>query len=87
MQPTIGCIIWDLLFEPLTPQIQSLITQNVEAIVNADPRVQASNVTITQYDNGLQVEFSLKFTPYNLQENLQLKFDQSNGLSSSTLTL
>jgi phage baseplate assembly protein W len=80
MNPTFGTIIWDLLFEPLTEQIKDLILQNVNQIVNYDPRVQASNVIVTSYDQGIQVQVTLKYVQYNIQQTLQLKFDQANGL-------
>jgi phage baseplate assembly protein W len=80
MQPRFGTIIWDLLFEPLTEQIKSLIVQNVNEILNHDPRIQAGNVLVTPYDTGLQIQCTLKYVPYNIQQNLQLKFDQANGL-------
>jgi phage baseplate assembly protein W len=87
MNPEYGCIIWELLFEPLTPQIQDLLVQNVNAIINADPRVQASNVLITQYESGIQIQLTLTYVQYNLQESLQLQFDQANGLSSNSITV
>ena len=80
MQPNFGTIIWSLLFEPLTEQLKDLILQNVNEILNYDPRVQATNVLVTPYDTGLQIEATLKYIPYNIQQNLQLKFDQANGL-------
>jgi phage baseplate assembly protein W len=80
MQPNFGTIIWSLLFEPLTEQLKDLILQNVNEILNHDPRIQASNVVVTPYDTGLQIEATLKYIPYNIQQNLQLKFDQANGL-------
>jgi phage baseplate assembly protein W len=80
MQPAFGSIIWTLLFEPLTSEIQDLILQNVNEILNYDPRVQASNILITPYDQGIQIECKLTYLPYNIQQNLQLKFDQQNGL-------
>jgi len=80
MQPRFGTIIWDLLFEPLTEQIKSLIVQNVNEILNHDPRIQAGNVLVTPYDTGLQIQCTLKYVPYNIQQSLQLKFDQTNGL-------
>ena len=61
MQPNFGTIIWDLLFEPLTPEIQDLILQNVNEIFSSDPRVQATNILITPYDSGLQIECNLKY--------------------------
>jgi phage baseplate assembly protein W len=80
MNPTFGCIIWELLFEPLTEEVKDVILQNVNSIINLDPRVQASNVVITPYDTGLQIQYTLKYTQYNLQETIQLNFDQNNGL-------
>jgi hypothetical protein len=80
MQPNFGTIIWSLLFEPLTEQLKDLVLQNVNEVLNHDPRVQAENVLITPYDTGLQIEATLKYIPYNIQQNLQLKFDQANGL-------
>jgi phage baseplate assembly protein W len=80
MNPTFGTIIWDILFEPLTPPLKDLIVQNVNEIVNYDPRVQAENVIVTSYDQGIQIECTLHYLSYNIQQTLQLKFDQNNGL-------
>jgi len=82
MNPTFGCVIWDLLFEPLTEQVKGIILQNINDIVNFDPRVQASNVLITSYDTGIQIEYTLTYVPYNLSENIRLKFDQANNIVS-----
>jgi phage baseplate assembly protein W len=83
MNPQFGCIIWALIFEPLTEQVKDIILQNVNTIINYDPRVQAENVVITPYDTGLQIACVLKYLPYNIQQNLQLQFDQQNGLLST----
>jgi phage baseplate assembly protein W len=80
MNPEFGTIIWDLLFEPLTEELKSIIIQNVETIINYDPRVRAENVIVTAYDSGLQIECTLTYMPYNISETLQFKFDQTNGL-------
>lgn len=85
MDPEYGCVIWDLLFEPLTAQVKDLLLQNINAIVNADPRVQASNVVITQYETGLQLEMTLTYVAYNLSENLRIHFDQKVGLLATSL--
>ena len=80
MNPTFGTIIWDLLYEPLTEQVKQLILQNVNEIINYDPRITAENVIVTQYESGIQIQCSLTFVPYNLTHTLQLQFDQTNGL-------
>ncbi len=81
MNPRFGTVIWDLLFEPLTEELKEIILQNVNQIVNFDPRVQASNVLVTGYDTGIQIEVTLTYLPYNLSENLKIQFDQQNGMS------
>ena len=81
MNPDFVTIIWDLLFEPLTEEVKGAILQNVNQIVNYDPRVQASNVLVTSYDTGIQIQVTLTYLPYNLSENLTMQFDQANGLS------
>lgn len=80
MNPTYGTIIWDLIFEPMNEQTQNLILQNVNEIINYDPRITANNVIVTQYESGIQIECMLTYVPYNLSEQLQLQFDQNNGL-------
>jgi hypothetical protein len=78
--PAFGTIIWDVLFEPLTEEMKNIIIKNVEDIINHDPRVVADNVVVTTYESGIQIECMLTYLPYNIQEALQFKFDQDNGL-------
>lgn len=78
--PTFGTIIWDVIFEPLTEDLKQLIIKNVETIINYDPRVQAQSVIVTTYESGIQIECLLTYLPYNIQEALNLRFDQANGL-------
>jgi phage baseplate assembly protein W len=80
MSPEFGTIIWDLLFEPLTEELKSAITKNVEDIINYDPRVRADQIILTTYESGIQIDCTLTYMPYNIQERLQFTFDQANGL-------
>jgi phage baseplate assembly protein W len=83
MQPDFGTVIWDLLFEPLTEELKALVTQNVNTIINYDPRVRAQNVIVTAYESGIQIECNLTYLPYNISQNLKLRFDQKAGLLSA----
>jgi phage baseplate assembly protein W len=80
MNPTFGTIIWDLLFEPMTEQLKEQIVSNVNEIINYDPRLVAQNVIVTTYQSGIQIECTLKYLPYNIQQSMQIRFDQANGL-------
>ena len=78
--PEFGTIIWDMLFEPLTEQIKTLIVNDVTNIVNSDPRIQSIQTIVTQVEYGLQVELTMIYLPYNIQESMQFTFDQENGM-------
>ena len=79
-QPEFGTIIWDILFEPLTEELRTVIIKNVEAVVNYDPRIRAEQIIVSAYEQGIQIECVLVYYPYNIREALQLKFDKDNGL-------
>jgi phage baseplate assembly protein W len=78
--PNFGTIIWDTLYEPLTERLKEVIAENVSTIINYDPRVSVVSVSIDQYESGIQIDTTLSFLPYNISENMQLTFDQNNGL-------
>ena len=43
--PTFGTIIWDILYEPFTVEVQEAIIEDVTNIINYDPRIKAENIT------------------------------------------
>ena len=56
MNPSFGCVIWSLIYEPLTPEVKNIITNNVNTIINYDPRITANQVIVTSYETGIQIE-------------------------------
>lgn len=78
--PTFGCIIWDLLYEPFTPAIQEAIINNVTTIVNYDERLSATEIVVDTYEQGITVDCTVAFIPYDISEQLKFRFDQKNGL-------
>lgn len=85
MNPEIGTVIWDVIFEPLTDDTKNIIIQDIKKIVATDPRLAAQNVIITQYDRGLQIELELVYLTTNQIDKLNLKFDQQNNRAAVTL--
>ena len=81
--PTFGTILWDILFEPLTPQLRNLIIDNVNRIIRSDPRVKMASVIVDEYESGIQVECDLIYLPYNIQDKIRLAFDRKAGFLSS----
>lgn len=78
--PNFGTIIWELLYEPLTEQLKALLVKDVTQIVNNDPRTKVVKTIVTQKDNAIQIEITLVYLPYNIQETMQFSFDQKNGI-------
>jgi phage baseplate assembly protein W len=83
MNPGFGTIIWNVLHEPLTDNLKSIITTDVKNIVSSDPRLAVDRVMITEYDQGLQIDLELRYVQTNQSSLLNLQFDnQSNQLTA-----
>ena len=84
MNPDFGTIIWNVIHEPLTEDLKSVIVTDIKAIAGYDPRISVDNVVITEYDQGIQVELQLRYVQTNQTNLLNLQFDnQSNTLTAA----
>jgi phage baseplate assembly protein W len=82
MRPNFGTIIWNVLHEPFTEDLKSVITQDVKAIASYDPRVSFDNIIITEFDQGIQIELQLRYVLTNQTNVMLMNF---NG-TTNTLT-
>jgi len=80
MNPEFGTIIWDTLMEPLTPQIQNLLTKDIEAICTSDPRVYPTQIQVNEYEQGYLIDIVLVLKNTDQSSALKLVFDQKVGL-------
>jgi len=80
MNPEFGTAIWDLLFEPFTDEVKDLITKDVEAIINYDPRIAIDSVVIDSTDQGIRIEAVLTYIPFNIRERMTFDFDKQNNI-------
>ena len=76
--PEFGTVIWDMLFEPFTPDVKEIIAKDVEAIVNYDPRISVQEVQIDSTDQGMRIQVELISRPFNITEKMSLNFDKTN---------
>jgi phage baseplate assembly protein W len=81
--PSFGTIIWDTMFEPFTTDVENAIIDDVKRIVAYDPRLNVTNVIITEYEYGLQIEIELNYAHTNLTSQLSLNFDRALGVAST----
>jgi phage baseplate assembly protein W len=79
MNPDFGTIIWNVVHEPLTEDLKSVIVTDIKAIASYDPRISIDNVVVTEYDQGIQVELQLRYVQTNQTNLLNLQFDNQNN--------
>jgi phage baseplate assembly protein W len=77
--PTFGCVLWDLLFDPLTDATKQLIIENVNQIIDHEPRVLADSIIVDEYENGIAIYATLTYLPYNISETMRVNFDKNAG--------
>ena len=80
MNPDFGTVIWDLLFEPFTEEVKRLITEDVEQIINYDPRIAINSVSIDSTDMGIRIEADISYLPFNINERMVFNFDKENNI-------
>lgn len=80
MNPDFGTIIWDMLFEPFTEEVKKLITEDVQQIINYDPRIKINNIIIDSTDQGIRIEADIVYIPFNINEKMTFDFDKKNSI-------
>ena len=76
MRPNFGTIIKSIVFEPLTEETQDLIIDEVQRVVQSDPRVQMADMELQEFESGMQVAMTLNYVNTDLSEQLFIKFDR-----------
>jgi phage baseplate assembly protein W len=84
MNPNFGTIIWNVLYEPLTEDLKSVIVSDIKSIAAYDPRVSFDNIIITEFEYGIQIELELRYLATDQSNVLNLQFNnQSNTLTTA----
>ena len=78
--PNFGTNIWLYLMDPLDDETRNAVIEDVEEIVNYDPRIEMDSIEVNDYEQGLQVKVSILYTGYGLGESMDLLFDSQQGL-------
>ena len=78
MRPEFGTEVWELLFEPFTIDTTESIRDEIKAICVYDPRVRVENVSIDQYEHGINVRIDLLYKTTNQATSLYLQFERDN---------
>ena len=82
MSPLFGSIIWDLLFSPMTPDLQELIFNDAKNIVGQDPRWNLKEAQISTSGQTVTLELLLVYVPTATEQTMQLAFS-TNTIGNS----
>lgn len=76
--PNFGSSLWSVVFDPLTATSKQAIIDDVKAIVSYDPRINVTDVTVVEYDQGIQIELDLEYVNSDFTDQIKLRFDQAD---------
>lgn len=87
MRPEWGCLLWDFHFESLTSLLRDQIIAEVVRICEADSRLAVLDTQVFDYQNGIRVEMTLDYRPFNVVNSFTLDFENRQGvLVNSSVT-
>lgn len=76
MMPSYGCKIWNLLFEPFDDAVIYAVRAEVERVVASETRVVLQDTVVKEFNQGLMVQMTLLYRPYNVVNNFSIQFDR-----------
>ena len=81
MNPSFGTIIWDLIMEPMTPNLRETLNADIQKICTSDPRAIPVDIKLIEVSSGYIVEVTMKLVGSDVSSSMTLTFDQAIGLS------
>lgn len=86
--PNFGTSIHDLIMEPLTEETKNLLLEEIQEVIENDPRVQLQELIIDELPqgNGIGAQISLLYVQQNQTETMLVRFLNADGLLNATAT-
>ena len=80
--PTFGTLIPDLAFEPLDEETLDILHDELEAVIEYDPRVELLSLVMDPlYDeNAVTVAIRILYVELNMDEVIELRLEFEGGL-------
>ena len=80
--PNFGTIIPFLLFEPFNPDTVAAIEDEVEKVINFDPRCKLTAVGVTQNidESGITVTCAIDFVPFSVSGNITWTMNKDGSI-------
>lgn len=75
MMPGWGCGIWDYLFEPMSTAREGIVFE-AQKVIDSDPRVQLTDINVTEWDHGIRIDMTLYYVPFRAVGSFSINFDR-----------
>jgi phage baseplate assembly protein W len=76
-KPDYGTTLWSFVFEPNTFDVQNELRKEVIRIASLDPRLSVTDVQVSHYDSGIQLQLEMYILPFNNPMTLSILLDQT----------
>ena len=80
--PSFGSGVLNLVFEPLTEEVKTLLLEEIQTVITNDPRVALQELMVDEYESGIQAQVSLLYVQDNQVETMIINFDRQDGTIS-----
>ena len=77
MRPGYGSIIWDLLMDPSTPDLDAQLKEDIKRIIDRDPRIEHLKTTLYVLDHTIRAEIDIKFVTTGGADKLYLEYKRN----------
>ena len=74
MRPNFGSVIWDLLMNPNTRDLENLVRKDIERIIDKDPRAELLDLRIAVLEQGIKASVKIQTVPYGEENTLYLEY-------------
>jgi uncharacterized protein len=78
MQPNYGCVVYEKLFENISPSDVDDIVANFKSIINNDPRISLVSIDVSPSVNDLTVTLVLQYASTNQLEQMVIIFTEDS---------
>jgi phage baseplate assembly protein W len=74
MRPNYGSIIWDLLMDPSTADLDRKVQKDIEKIIKSEPRAELLDTKLYILDHTIRAEIDIRILPDGDAEKLYLEY-------------
>lgn len=76
MRPLNGTEVWNYIFEPQSPETIRRIEEEIQRVVQKDPRIRVRSLAVYSQENGVLIELQIETVEGTGVEDLAIRFDQ-----------